>query len=114
MNWQKLIEVKSEFIKVGTVFRFPTYSYFSGENIVEIMLCKTLSKSKIFEFFIISGYKSGHCFAFIPRNIDTNGDHIRLSWLLKNWYVYVDPMSNLNDVYIFRRKENNTLFSLKR
>jgi hypothetical protein len=105
MDWSPLIKSKQKTIQVGTIFRFPPCDYFAGESIIEIIMCTSHEEHSIFEFYCISGYKSGRKIGFIPRDCypDVSADNLKLSWLLKNWYKFVYPESNLHDVYISRR-----------
>ena len=106
MNWQKLIEIESEYLAVGTLLRFPPCDFFAGERVIEIMMCSAFSAEEAFVFIVTSGFESGKKLGYVPINAASKDSCHQLSkhWLLDNWYKYIYPESNLADVYVGRRK----------
>ncbi|GAA4018630.1 Imm45 family immunity protein [Actimicrobium antarcticum] len=104
MKWQRLIDLKDEYLKVGTCLRFHPCDFFAGERVVEIMMCPSSSDYAVFEFFVTAGYESGTRIGFVPIASMDKGDQLGTSWLIENWYKYIYSESNLHDVYVGRKR----------
>jgi hypothetical protein len=109
MKWQRLIDLKDDYIKVGTFFKFHPCDFFAGERVIEVIMCPSSSDYAAFEFFVTAGYESGTRLTFVPIDMAEKCDHLKKSWLIENWYRYMYPESNLSDVYVGRKSSIKTL-----